>query len=254
MKIIQSYKLTLGMLLTVLVLSMACKLTSHNDDMVELIEIEFLSQVKHRTVEDLTSLTEKLAVTNSSFEDELKTKQVATEYYTNEKHLTYFLEAYSQVKKKDILRAETVSLTGKAADLFLDIQSNILNNTDLDAVRSYLSYQFDEIYTQNNDLSNSEKNILLAYITLYQSYLEYMIKNFPQRYSMKAVDWKCAAAIVSGAIAGAGTGGTAGVQIGGAIGKLFGKRGEIIGAGAGAIGGLFGGAIGGGLGAYVFGC
>lgn len=191
---------------------------------------------------------------NYTFGDKAQAIEVASIYFQDSEAKDNFITLFNANRKKSVIENETINLKGEAARLFMEIQGYASSETTIEMTKEFLKSKFHQIYSSDYDLTNRDKNILLSYITIYETALEFILINNLIENQTKAVDWGCAAAIAADAIAGAGTGGVAGVEIGGAIGRWFGKKGQITGAAIGAISGLIGGAIGGGLGGYVYKC
>lgn len=219
-----------------------------------MFEISFFQNVKSQALGDLEAISTELHKQNYTFEDKAQTIEVASKYFQDSEARDNFISFFSANHKKTLVEDETVSLKGEAAMLFLEIQGYANSETTIAMTKEFLRNSFIQIYSSDSDLTNREKNILLSYITVYETALDFIIINNLIDNPAKAVNWSCAAAVAAGAIAGAGSGGVAGVEIGGAIGRRFGKRGQITGSAIGAISGLIGGAIGGGLGGYVYKC
>lgn len=240
----------LALLIPIILLSSSCEIYEQDQNN---INIEFFNELDTEVSNDLKLIAKKLNQANKNFSDRLFVNEILKQNFTELKKDS-FLSMYDEMKSKSN-DSEIVEVDSEVINEVNFILKEAKKEPSPDDFLDLLESKYNEISISN--MVKRNKEILLTYIIIYKTSFVLLNEN-PNLvlYSdeNQKIIWKCAFAVISGAIAGAGSGGAAGAVIGGAIGRLFGKKAEITGAGIGAIAGVIGGAIGGGLGAYAFAC
>jgi hypothetical protein len=190
---------------------------------------------------DLSSIAQGVEQLGEDFSDSATVLQVASNHYNSSTYSIYedmYHLGATSPKVEDFSSDYSEFVISKMSDIVDQVSSS---DSHIDAL-SFLDNVFNDI-DNDNQISSSDKEALLLYISSYRTAIDFMVSNQGSFKNAQVAAWwsnwgKCAAAIVGGA----------------ATGALTGAIGASAAPGVGTLVGAVLGGIGGGLTAAVASC